>query len=177
MQFHWYSPYMRCCHTILTLWIQPWPMRLVPPGNFRRHSIHRLCLPIRNNYYHSPRCVFWSEWQCSSYLRSFPILAGIYAEIKSLLGERLYLSRFTKVRKKKENNAFKFLKAIVFIYDVFTKYVEYNKEKEKGLTKLVRLFGNVTDQAGVREAIIALGFLWRKIISCFGFYFELPVLG
>ena len=43
----------------------------------------------------------------------------------------MYLSRFTKVHKKKENNAFKFLKAIVFIYDVFTKYVEYNKEERK----------------------------------------------
>ena len=31
--------------------------------------------------------------------------------------------------------------------------------------KLIRLFGNVTDQTGVRETIIALGFLSRKIIS------------
>ena len=61
---------------------------------------------------------------------------------------------------------------------VFTKCVEYNKEeeKEKGLTKLIHLFGNVTDQTSVREAIIALGFLSRKIISCLGFYFELSVL-
>ena len=50
------------------------------------------------------------------------------------------------------------------------------KEKEKGLTKLIRLFGNVTDQIGVREAIIALGFLSRKITSCLGFYYELSVL-
>ena len=99
----------------LTLRIQPWPIRLVPPGNFRRHSIPRLCLPIQDNCYHSPRCVFWYEWQCFSYLRPFPILAGIHTEIKSLLGEGSYLSRFTKVHKKKENNDFKFLKAIVFI--------------------------------------------------------------
>ena len=50
------------------------------------------------------------------------------------------------------------------------------KEKEKGLTKRICLFGNVTDQTGVREAIIDLGFLSRKIISCLGFYFELSFL-
>ena len=50
------------------------------------------------------------------------------------------------------------------------------KKKEKALTKLIRLFGNVTDQTGVREAIVALVFLSRKIISCLGFYFELSVL-
>ena len=101
--------------SILTLRLQPWPIRLAPPGNFRRHSTPRLCLPIRDHCYHSPRCVFWSEWQCFSYLRSFPIWAGVHAEIKSLLGERLYPSRLTKVHRKKENNAFKFLKAFVFI--------------------------------------------------------------
>ena len=87
VDFSLHIPLVSLCAS-LTLWIQPWPMHLVPPGNFRRHSIPRLCLPIRDNYYHSPRCVFWFEWQCSSYLRSFPILAGIHAEIKSLLGER-----------------------------------------------------------------------------------------
>ena len=35
------------------------------------------------------------------------------------------------------------------------KCVEYKKKKEKGLTKLIRSFGNVTDQTeGVREATI-----------------------
>ena len=71
---------------------------------------------------------------------------------------------------KKENNAFKFLKAIVFIY--------YACRIQKGRKKKVlrNLFINVTDQTGVREAIIALGFLSRKIIGCLGFYFELPVV-
>ena len=36
----------------------PWSMHLVPPGNFHWHSIPRLCLPIRDNYYHAPHCVF-----------------------------------------------------------------------------------------------------------------------
>ena len=114
------------------LWIQPWPMRLVPPGNFRRHSIPWLCLPIRDNYYQSPRCVFWSEWQCSSYLRSFPILAGIYAEIKSLLGESLYLLRFTKCirRRKTTLSNFSNLLFLCTMY-AFTKCVEYNKEERK----------------------------------------------
>ena len=121
----------------LTLWIQPWPIHLVPPGNFHWHSIPQLCLPIQDNYYHSPHCVFWSEWQCFSHLRSFPILAGIYTKIKSLLGERLYLSWFTKVHKK-ENNTFKFLKAIIFIYVCIYKSVENTiRKKEKGLMKFV----------------------------------------
>ena len=127
----------------LTLWIKPWLMRLVPPGNFRWQSIPRLCLPIRDNYYHSPCCVFWFEWQCSSYLRLFPILAEIHAKIKSLLGERLYLLRFTKcIRGKTMLSNFSKLLFLSMMH-VFTKCVEYNKEeeKEKGLTKLIRLFG------------------------------------
>ena len=110
----------------MTLRIQPWPIHLVPPGNFRRHSIPRLCLPIQDNFYHSPRCF--------SFLRSFPIWAGIHTEINSLLGERLYLSRFTKEHKKKENNAFKFLKAIVFfilLYMYLQKCVDYKKKERK----------------------------------------------
>ena len=82
------------------------------------------------------------------------------------------------MHKKKENNAFKFLQAIVFIYDAFTKCLEYNKEERKRERsyETYSLFGNVTDQTGVREAIIALGFLSRKIIGCLSFYFELSVL-
>ena len=116
----------------LTWWIQPWPMRLVPPGNFRQHSIPQLCLLIRDNYYHSPRCVFWFEWQCYSKLRSFPILAGIQTEIKSLLGERLYLLRFTKCirRRKTTFSVFSKLLFLSMMY-VFTKCVEYNKEERK----------------------------------------------
>ena len=47
---------------------------------------------------------------------------------------------------------------------VFIKFVEYNREerKRKRSYELIRLFGNVTDQTGVREAIISLGFLSRK---------------
>ena len=61
---------------------------------------------------------------------------------------------------------------------VFTKCVEYNKEerKTKRSYETYSFVRNVTDQTGVREAIIALGFLSRKIISCLGFYFELSVL-
>ena len=61
---------------------------------------------------------------------------------------------------------------------VFTKCVEYNEEerKRKRSYELIRLFGNVTDQTGAREAIIALGFLSRKIIGCLRFYFGLSVL-
>ena len=112
-------------------WIQPWLMCLVPPGNFRRHSIPQFCLPIWDNSYHSPRCVFWFEWQCSSYLRLFPILAGIHTEIKSFLGERLYLLRFTKCIRRKTmlSNFFKLL--ILSMMYVFTKCVEYNKEERK----------------------------------------------
>ena len=113
----------------LTLWIQPWPMRLVLPGNFHRHSVPRLCLPIWDNYYHSPRCVFWSEWQCSSNLRSFPILAGIHAEIKSLLGERLYLSRFTKCIKRRKTMLSNFSK-LLFLSTMYV-FTKCNKEKRK----------------------------------------------
>ena len=119
-------------------------MRLVPPGNFRRHLIPRLCLPIRDNHYHSPRCVFWFDWQYSSYLRSFPILAGIHTEIKSLLRERWYLLRFTKGIRRRKTTLSNFSKLLFLsMMYVFTKCVEYNKEeeKEKGLTKLIRLFG------------------------------------
>ena len=63
---------------------------------------------------------FLSEWQCFSYLRSGVdlILAGIHTEVKSLFGEKLFLSQFTKIHKKE--NVFNFciihfLKAIVFI--------------------------------------------------------------
>ena len=47
---------------------------------------------------------------------------------------------------------------------------------KKVLRNLFICSENVTDQTGVREAIIALGFLSRKIISCLGFYFEHSVL-
>ena len=101
-----------------------------------------------------------------------PILAGIHAEIKSLLRERLYLSRFIKVHKKKENNAFGFciirisqsycfyLTIYVFTAEKQTKTkkkkTKQNKNKtEKGLTKLICSFGNVTDQTEcVKEATI-----------------------
>ena len=36
------------------------------------------------------------------------ILPEIHAEVKSLFGEKLFLSQFTKIHKKKENNAFDF---------------------------------------------------------------------
>ena len=116
----------------LPLWIQSWPMRLVPPGNFRWHPIPRLCMLIRDNYYHSPCCVFWFEWQCSSYLRSFPVLAGIHTEIKLLLGERLYLLRFTKCIRRRKTTLSNFSKLLFLsMMYVFTKCVEYNKEERK----------------------------------------------
>ena len=89
------------------------------------------------------------------------ILAGIHSEIKSLLGERLCLSRYTKIHKK-ENNAFGFciiqITQSYYFYltiCVFTEVCRIQKKKEKGLTKLIRSFGNMTDQTGgVREATI-----------------------
>ena len=41
-------------------------IRLVLPGNFRWHSIPRLCLPIWDNYYHSPHCLL--IWMAAFYL-------------------------------------------------------------------------------------------------------------
>ena len=91
------------------------------------------------------------------------IFAGIHAEVKSLCGERLFLSRLTKMHKKKENNAFGYFCIIqssqsyrfyITIY-VFTEVCRIQKRKKKGLMKLIRLLGNVTDQTeGVREATI-----------------------
>ena len=75
--------------------------------------------------------------------------------------------------RKKENNAFKFLQAIVFINDVRIYKmckIQWGRKKRKRSYELIRLFGNVTDQTGAREAIIALGFLSRKkIIGCLRF--------
>ena len=67
--------------------------------------------------------------------------------------------------KKKENNAFKSLQAIVFINDVRIYKmcrIQWGRKKRKRFYELIRSFGNVTDQTGVREANIALGFLSRK---------------
>ena len=91
------------------------------------------------------------------------ILAGIHAEVKSLFGEKLFLSQFTKMHKKKENNAFGFFFCIIQssqsccfylnIY-VFTEVCRIQKGK-KALTKLIRSFGKVTDQTeDTREATI-----------------------
>ena len=84
------------------------------------------------------------------------------------------------MHKKKENNAFKFLQAIVFIYDVciykMCRIQLGRKKKKKVLRNLFVCSENVPDQTGVREVIIALGFLSRKVISCLGFYFKLSVL-
>ena len=69
------------------------------------------------------------------------------------------------MHKKKENNAFKFLQAFVFINDVHIYKmcrIQWGRKKRKMSFELIRLFGNVTDQTGVGEAIIALGFLSRK---------------
>ena len=69
------------------------------------------------------------------------------------------------MHKKKENNAFKFLQAIIFINDVRIYQIwriQWGKKKSKRSYELIRLFGNVTDQTSVREAIISLGFLSRK---------------
>ena len=66
--------------------------------------------------------------------------------------------------KKKENNAFKFLQAIVFINDVHIYKmctIQWGKKRKKSY-ELICLFGNVTDQTSVREEIISLGFLSRK---------------
>ena len=64
--------------------------------------------------------------------------------------------------KKKKNNAFKFLQAIVFINDVRIykmRRIQWGRKKRKRSYELIRFFGNVT---GVGEAMIALGFLSRK---------------
>ena len=68
----------------LTLQIQPGPIRLVPPVNFCRHSIPQFCLPIRDNCYLSPCCVFWSQWWCFSYLRLFPLWELIQFWLESM---------------------------------------------------------------------------------------------
>ena len=109
------------------------------------------------------------------------IWAGIHAKVKSPFGEKLFLSWFTKIHKKKENNTFDFCiiqfsqSYCFYLYTYLQKCVEY-KKKEKGLTKLIRSFGNVTDQTeGAREA---LGFLviLIKIFVHLSFCFELSVL-
>ena len=73
------------------------------------------------------------------------------------------------MHKKKENNAFKFLQSFVFIYDVciykMCRIQQGRKKKKKVLWNLFVCLENVNDQTGVRGAIIALGFLSRKIIS------------
>ena len=51
--------------------------------------------------------VFWLP-QIVSAVGVDLILAGIHAQVKSLCGERLFLSQLTKIHKKKENNAFVF---------------------------------------------------------------------
>ena len=84
-----------------------------------------------------------------------------------------------KMHKKKENNAFEFLQAIVFIYDVcIYKMCRIRQERKKKKKVLRNLFvcSEMKQIKQVREAIIALGFLSRKIIICLGFYFELLVL-
>ena len=66
---------------------------------------------------------------------------------------------------KKENNAFKFLQAIVFINDVRIYKmcrIQWGRKKRKRSYELICLFGNVTDQTSEREEIIFLGFLNRK---------------
>ena len=67
--------------------------------------------------------------------------------------------------KKKGNNAFKFLQSIVFINDICIYKmcrIQWGRKKRKRSYELIRSFGNVTDQTGARESIIALGFLSRK---------------
>ena len=93
-------------------------------------------------------------------------LAGIYAKVKLLCREKLYLLQLTKVHKKKENNAFDFCIIQISQSYCFYKYIyryvfievcriQKIKKKEKGLTKLICSFGNVTDQReGVKEATI-----------------------
>ena len=76
--------------------------------------------------------------------------------------------RFTKCIRRRKTTLSNFSKLLFLsMMYVFTKCVEYNKEerKRKRSYELIRSFGNVTDQTGVREAIIALGFLCRKMIS------------
>ena len=82
-------------------------------------------------------------------------MAGIHAEIKSQLGERLYLSQFKKYTRRKKttlSNFSNFIKLYMYLQNV----CRIQKErKKKGLTKLIRWFGNVTDQKeSVREATI-----------------------
>ena len=77
------------------------------------------------------------------------------------------------MHEKKENDAFKFLQAFVFINDVHIYKIcriQWGRKKRKKSYALIHLFGNVTDQTVVREAIIAFGFLSRKkIIGCLRF--------
>ena len=66
------------------------------------------------------------------------ILAGIHAEVKLLFGEKLFLSQFTKIHKKKENNAFdvciiQFSQSYCFyltIY-IFTEVCRIQKERKR----------------------------------------------
>ena len=131
----------------LFIWIQPWPIRLVPPGNFR------LCLPLRDNWYHSPCCAFWSEWRCFCCLRSYRCgsqsnLGWNPGQNKIAAGREIVPAAVHKNTQDERKQRFRFLyhtnfSKLLFLCNYIRIYrsVYNTKRKKKVLTKLIRSFG------------------------------------
>ena len=108
------------------------------------------------------------------------ILAGIHAEVKSLIGEKLFLSQFIKIHKKKQNNAFdfciiQFSQSYCFylaIY-VFTEMFRIQKERKRSYETYSFVWKCDRSNRRFKGDDYRFLVILLKIFVCLGFCFEL----